>query len=141
MYLHFRARRAREPRIQRETDSKDFDRFSAGGGQDRSGRELRLALLDKSLKSIYSGGTLVKYEPGSGVGTESARDRITRLESDQNGLRIKTYSKFDLELHRDIILNSDTELREEKGVIYIDLMLGLECYAIAPKGVEIPKHC
>jgi hypothetical protein len=44
-----------------------------------------------------------------------------------------------LALDRIILLNSDTNLKEENGILYIGLALGSECYALAPKAVEIPK--
>jgi hypothetical protein len=100
----------------------------------KSSKELKAELLDKSCKARLIGGTIVAYANSSGQ-EEAFRDTIKMVGHDQGILRITTYLGRELSIR---LLDADTELREAKGVIRIDSW-PIERFAVAPKGVDIPR--
>ncbi|MEW6035387.1 MAG: hypothetical protein AB1529_02125 [Candidatus Micrarchaeota archaeon] len=104
-------------------------------GTPKSSRELKAELMDRSCKSRLIGGTIVAYTSHSNP-EETLRDTIKRVEHGQGRLKITTYRGRLLDI---CLLDADTELKEERGVIRIDCW-PIECFAVAAKGVEIPRQ-
>jgi hypothetical protein len=93
--------------------------------------ELKRDLIDKSRKARFIGGTIVQYDP-TGV-NETLRDSIKWVKVGERGLLVTTYRGRELDIS---VLDRDTELKEERGVLHIDRW-PIDRFALAPRGVEI----
>ncbi|MBI5227552.1 hypothetical protein HY988_03105 [Candidatus Micrarchaeota archaeon] len=133
--------RGREPRTRRvrpheRGSRKEMDGFHAAielGGL--TSIELKVRLFTMSFRS-FIGGTLVELDSHF---KEVNKDQIKQMTFDGKELRIRTYSKFDLTYSRDELRSSDTTLASHGGVLYLELLLGIRRYLIAPKRVEISQ--
>ncbi|MGV8085252.1 MAG: hypothetical protein ACP5N9_03300 [Candidatus Bilamarchaeum sp.] len=97
---------------------------------DRTEAELRRALLERSIKSKLIGGSLVVLDSKSEI-----KDRITRVTLDQDGLRIKTYSKLDVVFGIPSIRSSDLDIKEKDGVIFIKDWANGKSYILVPNNI------
>lgn len=110
--------------------------LTEGMGEARGGRTEKAAepaATEKFRKTDFAGGTLVEYANAFSI--EFSRGTVTRFSIDGNRLFIATDGKA-MFSYPDL-----SELRIEKRngafLIYGDYC---SCYALAPKGVEIPKR-
>ncbi len=122
---HRQRRPAREERRPAEPEAEPIMKSSI---------ELKRELLDRSQKGRFVGGTIVQYDL-AGAG-EALRDTVKWVSLRSGGILVTTYRGRELDLR---ILGADTELKEDKGVLRIDAW-PVESFAIAPRGVEIPKQ-
>ena len=95
----------------------------------------QIYLSDKFCGADFVGGTIVTYSEGCRFNLEDGRAEVAKVLMENGGLGIKT-ADGNVPLlcgMLDLITFS-----ERKGVFYLDVPC-IGCYAIAPRGVEIPK--
>lgn len=84
----------------------------------------------------FVGGTLVEYLMGHEYSREFSRVNIVAVEIEsKNQIEFKT----DGEAHYATSIFQQVQMKERDGVFYFDPPYLDFCYAIAPKGVVIPK--
>lgn len=91
--------------------------------------------LDDLLKTNFEDGTLVEYKNGFGFSVEWGRAHIRKMKIDGKKLEIETDGEAHLYLSD---INHIHRVIREGEVFYLDIPI-LFGYALAPKGVEIPK--
>ena len=103
--------------------------------QQRPRNAEQIYLSDKFCRANLIGGTIVTYADGYRFNMEDGRGEVAKVMLENGGLGIKT-ADGDVPLlcsMLDIIT-----FEERRGVFYLDVPC-IGCYAVAPKGVEIPK--
>lgn len=97
---------------------------------------IKLTDLLRELSQIdFNEGVLVEYKDGFGFDFEYGRAIITKVDVRNKKFTIQTDGDCYLDLSD---LNYIKEIKREGDVFYLDIPI-LFNYALAPKGINIPK--
>ena len=98
-------------------------------------------MKDELLRQLttvdFIGGTLVEYEIYGGFGIEWGRGTVLKVNKPTEGsIEFETDGEARMGLNLE---EYSPSVQNKDGVYYIDVPILSICFALAPKGVEIPK--